>query len=72
MGQPSSCALDHVPYVERLCPHCRDPGFESNLWPFAAGHPPLSNPTSCHLSDLPCILKPRKNNNEKVLIIAIV
>ena len=41
--------VDWASRVQRLCPHCRGPGFKSLPWALCCVSPPLSLTDSCHL-----------------------
>ena len=53
-GTSGAHLVESVPHVQRLCPYCSGPQFNSDLWLFAAWLPlslSLSlNPVSCHAS----------------------
>ncbi len=66
-SEPRSGAVERVPRVPRLCPHCSGSMFDSTLCPFAAWHSLSLSRISCPTLQLPCQMKAQKaqkyNNN---------
>lgn len=64
-GIPVAQLVEHANHVQRLCLCSSSPEFESDLCPFVACHPPLSQSCLLSHSRLPYPIKPLKRQEKK-------